>query len=601
MSMRIFARIIVGYILTLLIMLAIAVVTFLQVGQMEQAAGKLVTEAHPATLASDDILTQVVNEETGVRGFIISGRFTAGGEEKYLEPYVSGKAAIPGDLAALNRFGGANAALVPLVATLAQQVQSNDAYNESQIALVRQGFDGQAQAVKKAGDGKQQVDAIRRAVADIRTEIGRTIDSLVAHSHDAANGARLVIGVIFALAIVLTLVAGVLIARSVSVPLASLTTAANRIAAGELVDSPRLERRDEIGLLSAALAQMVQSLREFGARERATREELEKTITRYIAFVEGVANRDLSGSLEVSSNGQLGVLGHNLNKMTGNLRELAAQLREATNNLSAGVAEILAATSQQASGAAEQAAAIQQTTATINEIRTTVEQTSQRSGQVAGIARDSVRASEEGQAAVTSTVESMTGIRTKVQGIAQNILALSEQSQQIGDIIVTVNELAEQSNLLALNAAIEAARAGEHGKGFAVVASEVRSLAEQSKAATAGVRSLLGEIQKATNAAVMVTEEGIKGVDGGAKMVDGAGSAIHALSETIRRSAQAAEQIAVAVQQQTVGMEQIAQAMAEINQATVQALAASRQTQQAAENISALSTRMTRLAESYVL
>jgi methyl-accepting chemotaxis protein len=155
--------------------------------------------------------------------------------------------------------------------------------------------------------------------------------------------------------------------------------------------------------------------------------------------------------------------------------------------------------------------------------------------------------------------------------------------------------------LLALNAAIEAARAGEHGKGFAVVASEVRNLAEQSKVATTRVRELLSEIQKATNSAVMVTEEGLKGVESGSKNVDGAGTAIKSLSETIRRTAQTAEQIAIAVQQQTVGMEQIAVAMGEINQATAQALAGSRQTQLSAQNITELSVRMSKLARSYIL
>ncbi len=604
--MKIFARIIAGYVMTLVIMLVIASVTFFEVGQLEQAANKLVTQAHPATLASDDILLQVVNEETGMRGFILSGLFTAGGDERFLEPYVVGKAAIPHDLSELSQLAVQDPALASPMAALSQQVQANDLYDDSEIALVRQGLDGQAQAVKRVGDGKQEVDAIRKTVGSIQVEIGRFVDNLAGESRNAATSARLIIGLIFGLAILLTVAAAIFVARSISKPLDAITVGAEQIASGKVPEataeaSALIQRRDEIGVLARALQTMILSLQGFADRERTQREELQRTIAGYITFVERVASRDLSGMLEVTTNGDLGALGKNLNKMTGNLRELAGQIREATSNLSAGVTEILAATNQQSSSAAEQAAAIQQTTATINEIRTTVEQTSQRSTQVASLARDSVRATEEGQASVASTVEGMTGIRTKVQGIARNILALSEQSQQIGDIIATVNDLAEQSNLLALNAAIEAARAGEQGKGFAVVASEVRNLAEQSKAATAGVRTLLGEIQKATNAAVMVTEEGIKGVDGGAGAVDRAGAAIHTLSETIRRSAQAAEQIAVAVQQQTIGMEQIAAAMGEINQATAQALAGSRQTQQAAENISTLTVSMTRLAESYVL
>ena len=601
MSLKIFTRILAGYSLILVIMLAIAAVTFVQIGQMEQAANKVVTQSLPALQASDDVLTQIVNEETGMRGFIVSGQTTRGGVDSFLEPYLSGKAAIPADVAALSAFAAANTGLQPAVATLTQRLQDSDAYQASEIALVRTGFDGQLAAVQKLGNGKVLTDAIRTTVADMRAAIGRVTNASVADSRNAAASARVVIAAIFALAVVLTLAAGVGIARSISRPLATITAAAERIAAGEVVETPRLNRSDEIGILSSALSRMVQRLRDFGDRERDAKEKMQQTITQYIAFVERVANRDLSGSLEVSGNGDLGDLGKNLNKMTVNLRELAGQTREATTSLSAGVAEIMAAASQQASGAAEQAAAIHQTTATINEIRATVEQMAQRSEKVAGLALESVQKSDEGQLGVTSSIESMAAIRSQVETIAQNILALSEQGQQIGEIIVTVNALAEQSNLLALNAAIEAARAGEHGKGFSVVASEVRSLAEQSRAATGGVRVLLGEIQRGTNAAVMVTEAGMKGVDAGTLMVDRAGVAIRALSEIIRSSAQAAEQIAISVKQQTVGMEQIAQAMAEINQATAQGLAGSRQTQLAAEHINAMSSRMTKLADSYVL
>jgi methyl-accepting chemotaxis protein len=600
MSLKIFARILTGYGLILLIMLASAAVTFVQLSHMDQASNLVVTQTLART-ASNDILIQALNEETGVRGFILSGQTTRGGVDSFLDPYLSGKAAIPADIASLTNVAATDPSLQPLIATLTQQLQDRETYQASQIALVRTGFGGQLEAVSKVAAGKQQTDAIRATVADIRAELTRNIAAAVTDSHNALTTAQFVISATFVLAVILTLAAGIWIARSISRPLASITGAAERIAAGEVVETPQINRRDEIGALSGALTRMVQRLRDFGDREREAKETMQLTITQYIAFVEQVANRNLSGSLVVSSNGDLGDLGKNLNKMAANLRELAGQTREATNSLSAGVAEIMAAASQQASGAAEQAAAIHQTTATINEIRATVEQMAQRSEKVASLARESVQKSDEGQLGVTSSIESMAAIRGQVETIAQNILALSEQGQQIGDIIVTVNALAEQSNLLALNAAIEAARAGEHGKGFSVVASEVRSLAEQSRAATGGVRVLLGEIQRGTNAAVMVTEEGMKGVDAGTLMVDRAGIAIRALSEIIRSSAQAAEQIAISVTQQMVGMEQIAQAMAEINQATAQGLAGSRQTQLAAEHINAMSDRMTKLADSYVL
>src|SRR5438128_3440680 len=105
--------------------------------------------------------------------------------------------------------------------------------------------------------------------------------------------------------------------------------------------------------------------------------------------------------------------------------------------------------------------------------------------------------------------------REQMNSIAQIMVRLSEQNQAIGQIIATVDDLAQQSNLLAVNASIEAAKAGEEGKGFSVVAQEVKSLAEQSRQATTQVRAILSDIQKATSAAVMATEQGGKVVEAG--------------------------------------------------------------------------------------
>ena len=116
-----------------------------------------------------------------------------------------------------------------------------------------------------------------------------------------------------------------------------------------------------------------------------------------------------------------------------------------------------------------------------------------------------------GRQAVDNSIEAMVdGARAAWRSIADSILALAEQAQAIGEIITAVNDIAEQTNLLALNAAVEAARAGEHGRGFAVVAGEIKSLAEQAKRSTVEIRQILGEIQRATSAAVMATEQGTK-------------------------------------------------------------------------------------------
>ena len=212
-----------------------------------------------------------------------------------------------------------------------------------------------------------------------------------------------------------------------------------------------------------------------------------------------------------------------------------------------------------------------------------------------------MQVARQGTGAVEETVGGMQQIRARVESIATTIMGLAEQTQAIGSIITTVSELADQSNLLALNAAIEAARAGEQGRSFAIVAQHVRALAERSKVATSQVKEILGDIQRATNAAVLVTEEGTKGVEVGSRLATQAGQVIHRIAGEVDSGAQASVQIAAAAHQQTAGMEQIGQAMSSIQQATTQALASTRQAERAAQDLHALSQSLQQAIAVYRL
>ncbi|GAB4572167.1 MAG: hypothetical protein Kow0077_10780 [Anaerolineae bacterium] len=260
-----------------------------------------------------------------------------------------------------------------------------------------------------------------------------------------------------------------------------------------------------------------------------------------------------------------------LNAMTDGIHRMTSEVRHATKGLAESAEEIHAATKRQLDAAERQDNVVTQTTATVNEVRATVTETAERAQHVAENAQASLDVSRVGEQAVADAIEGMQLIRRKVEDIADNILILSEHTQQIGEIIATVNSIADQSKMLALNASVEAARAGEEGKGFAVVAMEVRNLAEQSREATAQVRDILSEIQRATNAAVMVTEEGTKGVDRGVNLVDRAGQTIKELARTIEENAVAAVQIAASTRQQAVGMDQLTSAMRTIKDATAEA------------------------------
>jgi methyl-accepting chemotaxis protein len=195
----------------------------------------------------------------------------------------------------------------------------------------------------------------------------------------------------------------------------------------------------------------------------------------------------------------------------------------------------------------------------------------------------------------------MERIRQQMDAIAASMVKLSEQSQAIGQIMASVEDLAAQSNLLAVNASIEAAKAGEHGKGFSVVAQEVKSLAEQSRQATNQVRTILGDIQKATTTAVMATEQGTKAVEAGARQTEVAGEAIQALVGSVTESAQAATQIAASSQQQLVGVDQVAGAMESIKQASTQNVASAQQLETAARNLNELGQRIKHMVEGYTV
>jgi methyl-accepting chemotaxis protein len=324
--------------------------------------------------------------------------------------------------------------------------------------------------------------------------------------------------------------------------------------------------------------------------EQNQKEHLQSTITSYVDYMAEVGQGNLSMRIPLKSNGSLAqdpllVLGEQLNQTIANLQAMIASILDVSTNLNASSAEILAATTQQAASASEQSSAVAQTTTTVEEVKAIAVQVSQRAAETTEVAQRTVQVSHAGQASVQQAIGSMQQIQERVENIAENIMALSEKTQQIGAIILTVSDIASQSNMLALNASIESARAGEHGKGFAVVAKEVRNLSEQSKQATEQIKGILLEIQKATNSAVMATEEGIKGVDKGVRLAADAQQAIEQLSCAIAEAAQVAMQLTAGGRQQVVGMEQISLAIGSIHQATLQSLSSTRQAEKAAQDL----------------
>ncbi len=370
----------------------------------------------------------------------------------------------------------------------------------------------------------------------------------------------------FLLIAAISLVLGILLVslmnRTIALPLITLSAVAGKISGKKDLQAiiPFSDRKDEIGKLGKAFNLMLENLRG--------------------------STTDISGLEEI------------VNKRTNELSGVLKEVKDTVNVLAAASSEILAATTQVATGAVQSAASITETSTTVEEVRQAAQLSSQKATEVSEKAFHVAQISQDGQKAVDETVHGMDHIKQQMEVIAQTIIRLSEQSQSIGGIIASVNDVANQSNLLAVNAAIEAAKAGEQGKGFAVVAQEIKSLAEQSKKATAQVRTILFDVQKTTSAAVMAAEQGNKAVEAGVKQSIQAGEAIKVLAESTRDAANVAVQIVASSKQQLIGMDQIGVAIKTINQAGSENASSMKQVKQSARDLNELGLKLKALVEN---
>jgi methyl-accepting chemotaxis protein len=469
------------------------------------------------------------------------------------------------------------ARLEELKATLQAYRQTRD----QQMGLI---FEGKVKEAMELSLGSQdeRFEKIRSLTLELGSDAVQKAKAAIARSQQSAVQSTRIFVLVGVVALLLMIFLASFLSRNIAVPLKEISSAAERIASGDLrVAMSPDGRRDEIGVLMKTFRRMVQSLQEMA--------EVAKKI----------AARDLAVKIEPRSPEDL--LGNAFVNMLDDLRDSARQITEGTSVLGSAASQIVAAAAQVASGAAETATAISETTTTVEEVKQTAQVASQKAKYVSESAHKSLHVSQVGRKSVEETISGMNRIREQMDSIAETITKLSEQGQTIGEITGTVNDLADQATLLAVNAAIEAAKAGEHGVGFSVVAQEIRSLADQSKQATAQVRTILSEIQKATSAAVLATEQGSKAVEAGVKQSNEAAESIRILAESMVESAQAATQIAASSQQQSVGMDQVALAMENIKQAATQNVASTKQTETSAQNLQELGQQLRRLVERYKL
>ncbi len=296
---------------------------------------------------------------------------------------------------------------------------------------------------------------------------------------------------------------------------------------------------------------------------------------------------------------ELGVLMESFKSMLENLRGQLQHIMKSVVTLNLSSKEISVSGTQLVSSSTETLTSVEETTTTVEEVKQIAKEAKKKAKNISDSAQKAAQISGEGRKAVDETIERMGLIRDQMLSIDDSIMRLSEQVQSISEIIGTVDDLADQSNLLAVNAAIEATKAGEQGKGFTVVAQEIRVLADQSKQATDKVRTILTDIQKARDTAVMATEKGAKAVEAGVEQSRKAGESILELANSVDEAAQAGVVIATSTQEQSVGMDQIANAMQHVKEATSQNVDASKKLEDTAKSLSKMGKDLEELTKGY--
>ncbi len=379
--------------------------------------------------------------------------------------------------------------------------------------------------------------------------------------------------------------------------MASLRKDADRLVAEQAEQSARhamlLEKLDIYGVGIAVVLSLLINFW-LGAK-------VAKPLERAAALANAISKGDLSQRLNVNGKDEVGRLGTSINSMVDAMRKQLGRLLEAIQVVSASASEISTTVTQLAQSTSRTTVAVTETNTTVEQVRQAAELAREKAKNVAETANKAVQTSMAGKAATDDTSQRMKLIKDQMESIGDTVVRLSEHSRAIEEIIATVKDLADQSNLLAVNASIEASRAGEHGKGFAVVAHEIKALADQSREATDQVRSILEDTNKWVSAVVMATEQGSKAVEAGVEQSGMAGNSIQALSDSVAASAQSASVIETTSHQQTVGVEQVAEAMANIVQAMQQNESGAIQIEKAARQLSSVGSQLGVLVDGFKL
>ena len=316
-----------------------------------------------------------------------------------------------------------------------------------------------------------------------------------------------------------------------------------------------------------------------------------KPITKLVTWISGMiedieaGNGDLTKRMKITSKDEIGQLADWFNRFIEKLHDVIVMVKRNAEEVASASTEIASAAEQASAGSTEQESQAGEVASSIEQMTATIVESSQNAASATDSARNAAEVAGEGGQIVQQTIEGMQAISESVKASASTIAELGKRSDEIGEIIGVIDDIADQTNLLALNAAIEAARAGEQGRGFAVVADEVRKLAERTTKATAEIASMIKGIQEDTSGAVTSMEEGTSQVEAGMELAVKAGDSLTSIVSVVSEVQTMIEQIATASDEQSAAAEQISGNIGGIVTVTKQSAQGAEQMAAAAEEL----------------
>jgi methyl-accepting chemotaxis protein len=326
-----------------------------------------------------------------------------------------------------------------------------------------------------------------------------------------------------------------------------------------------------------------------------------KPLNRVVDSLTGLSKGDLTVRCDIKTHDELGILGYEVNIVAENLRRTLEQVVQCSSQVATAATQLYSTSEHMATGA-QQVAGQTGTVATAGEemamTSTEISNNCSTAAQGAQQANDRALA---GAAVVEETVAVMNRIAEQVRTTAKTMEGLGARGDQIGEIVGTIEDIADQTNLLALNAAIEAARAGEQGRGFAVVADEVRALAERTTRATREIGEMIKAIQHETKNAVTAMERGVKEVESGTIEAAKSGEALQEILDQINNVVAQVNQIAVAAEEQTAITGEISSNIHQITQVVQGTASGAQESATAASQLAGLAEEMQRLVDQFKL